>query len=49
MARRKAKKRKKKPGPKSERLKIDMNWVDAIKTSLRKKKPIRGWPEPATE
>lgn len=42
-------KRKKKPGPKTERLKIGVDWVAAIRTSLRKRKPATGWPSPATE
>jgi hypothetical protein len=46
---RKRKRTKKKPGPKTARLKIDMDWVAAIKVSLTKKKPARGWPQPATE
>jgi hypothetical protein len=48
---RKARKRKgkKKRGPKTERLKVNMDWVSAIKASLAKKKPAGGWPEPAAE
>lgn len=47
--RRKRKRRKKKPGPKTARLKIGVDWVDAIKASFAKKKPASGWPTPATE
>jgi hypothetical protein len=49
MAKARNRKRKKKPGPKTERLKINMDFVSAIKASLAKKKPVSGWPEPATE
>jgi hypothetical protein len=33
------------PGPKPEVLKIDSNWEDAVKKSLKKKKPAQGWPK----
>lgn len=33
------------PGPMPEVLKIDMNWEDAVKHSLQKKKPSEGWPK----
>jgi hypothetical protein len=33
------------PGPKPDLLKVDMNWQDAIKKSLEKKKPAEGWPK----
>jgi len=33
------------PGPKPDRLKIEGDWKDAIKTSLGKKKPPDGWPK----
>jgi hypothetical protein len=49
MGKARKKKRKKKPGPKTERLKIKTDWVSAIKASLAKKKPASGWPEPVTE
>ncbi len=31
------------PGPKPDLLKIDIDWKDAIKKSLEKKKPATGW------
>ena len=34
-----------KRGPKPDTLKIEGNWQDAVKKSLRKKKPARGWPK----
>ena len=49
MTKRRKHKKKKKPGPKTERLKINVDWIDAIKASLSKKKSASGWPEPATE
>jgi hypothetical protein len=40
---------KKKPpakaGPKPDTLKIEGKWQDAVKKSLRKKKPAAGWPK----
>jgi hypothetical protein len=44
----KAKKRtpkKKTPGPKGEVLKLEGNWKDAIKESLKKKRPPESWPK----
>jgi hypothetical protein len=39
-------KRKPKPrGPKPETLKLEGNWKDAIKKSLRKNRPPGGWPK----
>jgi hypothetical protein len=38
-------KKKEKPGPKPEVVKIDGNWRDAVKLSLAKKKPASGWPK----
>lgn len=35
------------PGPKADVLKIDMDWKEAIKKSLKKQKPIDGWPKSA--
>jgi len=32
-------------GPKPERLKINENWKAAMKKSLAKKKPAKGWPK----
>jgi hypothetical protein len=37
-------KKKSKPGPKADRLKLHGNWKDAVKKSLTKKKPSEGWP-----
>jgi hypothetical protein len=45
----KAKKRtpkKKTPGPKPEVLKLEGNWKDAIKKSLKLTRPPGGWPRP---
>jgi hypothetical protein len=38
-------KKKAAPGPKPEVLKIQGNWQDAVKKSLGKKKPPKGWPK----
>ncbi|MCA9281713.1 MAG: hypothetical protein KDA30_06710 [Phycisphaerales bacterium] len=38
-------KRGPKPGPDPERLKIDGDWKDAVKESLKKKRPEGGWPD----
>ncbi|HTS18716.1 MAG TPA: hypothetical protein VMP11_14170 [Verrucomicrobiae bacterium] len=48
-ARKRKRKTKKKPGPKTARLKINMDFVSALKATLAKKKPKGGWPELATE
>jgi hypothetical protein len=32
------------PGPKPDNLKIEGKWQDAVKKSLSKKKPRKGWP-----
>lgn len=37
--------RENRPGPKPEVLKIDMDWQDAIKLAMQKKKPPDGWPK----
>ena len=34
-----------KPGPKPDSLKLAGNWRKAVKASLKKKKPSRGWPK----
>jgi hypothetical protein len=39
------KKKRAKPGPKEDLLKIEGDWKDAIKKSLSKKKPPEGWPK----
>ncbi len=36
---------KEKRGPKPERVKIDEDWEDAVKTALEKKRPEEGWPK----
>jgi hypothetical protein len=38
-------KKKAKPGPKTEVLKIEGNWQEAMKKSLGVKKPAAGWPK----
>ncbi len=40
-----AKKKRAKPGPKEDRVKIEGDWKEAIKKSLEKKKPAEGWPK----
>lgn len=43
----KSKESKKTKGPNPDILKIeDMNWKDAVKKAVKKKKPKEGWPEP---
>jgi hypothetical protein len=42
---RSAAKKKAKPGPKEETLRIEGNWQDAVKKSLEVKKPATGWPK----
>ena len=39
-------KKKPKPGPVPETLKLSGNWQDNVKRSLQKKKPASGWPKP---
>jgi hypothetical protein len=39
------KKKRVQPGPKPDLLKIDEDWREAIKKSLKKKKPADGWPK----
>jgi hypothetical protein len=39
-----AKKRKNKPGPKADHLKLEGNWEEVVKKAIRKKKPEEGWP-----
>jgi hypothetical protein len=42
-------KKKPKPGPTPHTLKINGDWKTAMKKSLTKKKPAKGWPkEPTT-
>jgi hypothetical protein len=45
MAKQPKSKKRPKPGPAAETLKIDGNWQDAMKKSLGKKKPAGGWPK----
>ncbi|HXM51203.1 MAG TPA: hypothetical protein VN956_25380 [Pyrinomonadaceae bacterium] len=40
-----AKKKRAKPGPKADILKLEGDWKDAVKKSLEKKKPAEGWPK----
>ena len=37
---------KKKPGPEEERLKLDMDFDEAVKRLLQKKRPEGVWPDP---
>ena len=46
MTDKKGKKHQKPPGPKADRLKIDMPWKDAVDKALKKPKPKDGWPKP---
>lgn len=39
------KKKKKKVGPKPNRLKIDGNWEEAMGEAVKKEKPEDGWPD----
>lgn len=32
-------------GPEPERLKIEGNWIDAVDTALKVKRPKGGWPK----
>lgn len=32
-------------GPKPDRVKIDMDWEDAVGKAIKKKRPAGGWPE----
>jgi len=40
---------KKKPGPEPERVKTDLDWEDAVKRALEKKRPEDGWPKPESD
>ena len=40
-----AKKKPKKTGPEADRLKLLMDWKTAVKTSLIKVRPKKGWPK----
>jgi hypothetical protein len=33
------------PGPEAERLKLEGNWKDNVRTALGKKRPKDGWPK----
>ncbi len=33
------------PGPKPDMLKLDGDWKESVKKSLKKKKPMKGWPK----
>jgi len=39
------KKERETPGPKPDILKLEEDWREAVKKSLRKKKPPEGWPK----
>lgn len=39
-----AKKKRARPGPKAERLRIERKWEQAVKKALEKKRPKKGWP-----
>lgn len=45
MSVKKRKKPKSPPGLPAERLNIEGDWKDAVKKSLEKKKPKKGWPK----
>ena len=38
-------KEKAKTGPKPDRVKIDMDWDEAVGKALKKKRPKAGWPK----
>jgi hypothetical protein len=40
-----AKEKRQRRGPKTEKLKIDGNWQEAVTKGLRKQKPKGGWPK----
>jgi hypothetical protein len=42
---RRKKRANRQPGPKPDLLKIDMNWQEAMKKAIDKKKPADGWPK----
>lgn len=44
-AKQKRKRAPQKRGPKPKILKLEGNWKDAIKESLRKQRPPGGWPK----
>ena len=39
-------KKKPKPGPEPDRLKLEGDWKKAVGKAVRKKRPEGGWPEP---
>ncbi len=41
--------KRKKPGRNGDRLKLDGDWKDAMRTAVQKPKPADGWPNRATE
>jgi hypothetical protein len=43
MARTKHKRERKPPGPTPEVLKIEINWKDAMRKLISKKRPVGGW------
>lgn len=42
-----AKKKRAKPGPEADRLKIEGDWKDAVRKAISKKRPETGWPGPS--
>jgi hypothetical protein len=40
------KRKKSNRGPDPERVKIDMEWDEAIKKAVKKPRPPEGWPKP---
>jgi hypothetical protein len=44
-AKKKLTRKKKTPGPKPEVLKLEGDWKDAVKESLKLKRPVGGWPK----
>lgn len=41
----KSKKKRSKPGPQPEQVKVRGNWERAVKKALKKKRPPDGWPK----
>ena len=40
-----ARKRRNKPGPKPDHLKLQGDWEEAVQKAIRKEKPEEGWPD----
>jgi hypothetical protein len=45
LARHAGKPKQSRHGPEPERLKIKGNWIEAVDTALKKKRPSEGWPK----